>query len=205
MVLWISVLFSIFYRTAGKSKQCRNLRGPFTLSLDCDGSEIVNCNSVVELVVDRYIVSLIRLITVASGNWFCAGLVYWDALLGVSSYAVSTLSTDKRFFVCGFLRGMQADKTLDVLSSRSAWFGPSLRPGKPSNAGPRPYRFGSDNCGCQDKCLAIFYLPGRRLPAFFSIASTCVEDANNRPSKECRICYKITSKEKGEIRRKGIS
>ena len=30
--------------------------GPFTLSLDCDGSKVVNCNSVV---VDRYIVSLI--------------------------------------------------------------------------------------------------------------------------------------------------
>ncbi len=31
-----------------------NLRGVFTLSLDCDGSEVVNCNSVV---VDRCIVS----------------------------------------------------------------------------------------------------------------------------------------------------
>ncbi len=29
---------------------------------------------------------------------------------------------------------MQADKTLDALSSRSAWFGPSLLPGKPSNS-----------------------------------------------------------------------
>ena len=26
---------------------------------------------------------------------------------------------------------MRADKTLDALPSRSAWFGPSLRPGKP--------------------------------------------------------------------------
>jgi hypothetical protein len=56
MVLWILMLFSSFYCTAGKLKLCRNLSGPFTLSLDCDGSqsEIVNCNSVV---VDRYIVS----------------------------------------------------------------------------------------------------------------------------------------------------
>ena len=54
MVLLILMLFSIFYCTAGKLKLCRNLREPFTLSLYCDGSEVVNCNSVV---VDRYIVS----------------------------------------------------------------------------------------------------------------------------------------------------
>jgi hypothetical protein len=47
MVLWILILFSIFYCTAGKLKQCRNRRGQF-------GSEVLNCNSVV---VDRYIVS----------------------------------------------------------------------------------------------------------------------------------------------------
>jgi hypothetical protein len=29
---------------------------------------------------------------------------------------------------------MRADKILDALSSRSAWFGPSLRPGKPLNS-----------------------------------------------------------------------
>ncbi len=31
-------------------------------------------------------------------NWFCAGLVLWDASLGVRAYAVSTLSTDGLFF-----------------------------------------------------------------------------------------------------------
>ncbi len=55
MVLWILMLFSIFYCTAGKLKSvCRNLRGPFTLCLDRDESEEVDCNSVA---VDRYIVS----------------------------------------------------------------------------------------------------------------------------------------------------
>ena len=54
MVLWILMLISIFYGSAGKLKLCRNLRGPFTLSLYCDGSEVANFNSVV---VDRYIVS----------------------------------------------------------------------------------------------------------------------------------------------------
>ena len=54
MALWILMLFSIFYCTAGKLKRCRNLRGPFTLFLDRNGSEEVNCNSVA---VDRYIVS----------------------------------------------------------------------------------------------------------------------------------------------------
>ncbi len=42
--------------------------------------------------------------------------------LGVGSYAVSMLSADGLFFAWGFLRGMRADKTLDALSSRSAWF-----------------------------------------------------------------------------------
>ncbi len=32
------------------------------------------------------------------------------------------------------MRGVRADKTLDALSSPSAWFGPSLLPGKPSNS-----------------------------------------------------------------------
>ncbi len=54
MVLLILMLFSIFYCTAGKLKRCRNLQGPFTLCLDRDGSEVVDCNSVA---VDRYIVS----------------------------------------------------------------------------------------------------------------------------------------------------
>ena len=54
MVLWILMLFSIFYCTAGKLKRCRNLQGPFTLCIDCDGSEAVDCSSVA---VDRCIVS----------------------------------------------------------------------------------------------------------------------------------------------------
>ena len=71
------MLFSIFYCTARKLKRCRNPWGPFTLSLDCDGSEVVNYNSVV---VDRYIVSFDM-----ADRWF--GLL--DTLLGVSSYAVA--------------------------------------------------------------------------------------------------------------------
>ncbi len=54
MVLWILVLISIFYCTAEKLKQRQNLRGPFTLSLDCDGTKVVICNSVA---FDCYIVS----------------------------------------------------------------------------------------------------------------------------------------------------
>ncbi len=95
MVLLILMLFSIFYCTAGKLKQCRNLRGPFILCLDCYGSEVVDCNSVV---VDSYILSFDMTDRCACGKWFCAGLVLWDASLGVRSYAVSTLSTDGLFF-----------------------------------------------------------------------------------------------------------
>jgi hypothetical protein len=86
MILWILMMFSILYCTAGKLKRCRNLREPFFLSLDCDGSEVVNCDSVV---VDCYIVSFDM-----TDRWF--GLL--AALLGISSYAVSTLSADGIFF-----------------------------------------------------------------------------------------------------------
>ncbi len=54
MALLILMLFSIFYCTAGKLKQCRNLRRQFTLCLDCNGSEVADCDSVA---VDGYIVS----------------------------------------------------------------------------------------------------------------------------------------------------
>jgi hypothetical protein len=54
MVLWILTLVSIFFAVIIALPENRNFRGPFTLSLDCDGSEVVNCNSVV---VDRYIVT----------------------------------------------------------------------------------------------------------------------------------------------------
>ncbi len=89
--------FSIFYCTAGKSKQCRNLRGQFTLALDCNGSEseVVNCNSVV---LDSYNVSFDMTDPCCFWKWFCAGLVFWDASLGVSSYAASTLNTDGNLF-----------------------------------------------------------------------------------------------------------
>jgi len=76
MVLWILMLFSIFYCTAGKLKRCRNLRGPFTLFLDRNGSEEVDCNSVA---VDRYIVSfddwsLLRLENGSVLVWFLGTL-----------------------------------------------------------------------------------------------------------------------------------
>ncbi len=97
MVLWILMLFSIFYCTAGKLKRCQNLRGPFTLSLDCYGSEVKNCKSVV---VDRYIVSfdMTDLWCFWKMVLFWFGLLDSDASLGVSSYAVSTLSTGGHFF-----------------------------------------------------------------------------------------------------------
>ncbi len=165
MVLWILMLISIFYCTAGKLERCQNLRGPFTLSLDCNGSE-VNCNSVV---VDRYIVSFDMTDRYCSWKWFCAGLAFWDASLGVSTYAVSTVSTDGLFFARGFLRGMRADKTLDAPSSRSSWFGDRLH--LPVR-GPRPYRFGSDNRGCsRTNAWQFSTFPRRRLPAL-SKAST---------------------------------
>ncbi len=42
LVLLILKAFSIFYCNARKLKLCQNLRGPFTLCLDCDGSEVVD-------------------------------------------------------------------------------------------------------------------------------------------------------------------
>ncbi len=75
MVLWILMLFSIFYCTAGKLKECRNLRGAFTLCLDCDGSEVVDCISVA---VDRYIVSF----DMTDHCCFWKTVLCWFGLLG---------------------------------------------------------------------------------------------------------------------------
>ncbi len=91
------MLFSIFYCTAGKLKQYQIFRGPFTLSLDCYGSEVVNRYSVV---VDLYIVSFdmadrccfLKMVLC----WFgLSGLFVWSKLI----YDVSTLSTDLLFII----------------------------------------------------------------------------------------------------------
>ncbi len=55
------------------------------------GSEVVNCNSVV---VDRYIVSFDMADRCCFWEMVLCLFGLLDALLGVSSYAVSTLSTD---------------------------------------------------------------------------------------------------------------
>jgi hypothetical protein len=62
---------------------------------------------------------------------FCADLVFQGSLLGVGEYVVPMLSTDGLFFDGGLLAGVQADTTLDALSSGCAWFGRSLRSGTP--------------------------------------------------------------------------
>ncbi len=69
------MLFSFFYCTAGKLKRCRNLRGAFTLCLDCDGSEVVYWISVA---VDRYIVSF----DMTDGYCFWKTVLCWLGLLG---------------------------------------------------------------------------------------------------------------------------
>ncbi len=133
MVLWIQMLFSIFYCTAGKLKRCQNLWGPFTLSLDCDGSELANHSSVV---VDRYIVSF----DVTDRYCFWIMVLCWFGLLGRFAWkkliCCFNANAEYRwaFLRPRFLAGGGADKTLDALSSRSVWFGPSLRPGKPSKS-----------------------------------------------------------------------
>ena len=63
-----------------------------------------------------------------------------DSSLGVGWWTVWMLSTDGLFFTGGELRGMLADKTLDSLAGWCAWFGQSLRPGKPSNSPYAPTR-----------------------------------------------------------------
>ncbi len=81
-----------------KIEMMSNLRGPFPLSLDCNGSEVINCNSVV---VDRYIVSF----DMTDRCCFWKMVLCWFGLLGrfawseliccfnaeYRSYAVSTL------------------------------------------------------------------------------------------------------------------
>ncbi len=185
MVLLILMLFSIFYCTAGKLKRCQNLRGPFTFCLNCDGSEVVDCNSVA---VDRYMVSFDMTDRCCVWKMVLCWFGLWDASLGVSSNAVSTLSIDWLFFAWGLLLGMRADKTLDALSSRSASFGPSLR--RPESGlgsrwthprrSPLSARSWSStlpiwerHSGCsRTNAWRFSPCPRRRLPAFFSKAST---------------------------------
>ncbi len=74
MVLWILMLFLIFYCTAGKLKRCRNLPRPITLSFNCDGSEVVNCNSFVDVL---YIVTCVM---TDSGCFWRMVLCWFDFL-----------------------------------------------------------------------------------------------------------------------------
>ncbi len=46
MVLESLMLFSVLYCISGKLTRCRNLRGPFTLFFDFDGSEVIDFNPV---------------------------------------------------------------------------------------------------------------------------------------------------------------
>jgi hypothetical protein len=96
MVLWILMLISIFYGTAGKWKQRRNLRGQFTLSLDCNGSEVVNGDSAV---VDRYIVPF----DMTDLCCFCKMVLCWFCLLGRFAWSqlIGCFNTEYRW---AFLR-----------------------------------------------------------------------------------------------------
>ncbi len=169
MVLVIQMLFSIFYCTAGKLKRCRNLRGPFSLSLDCDGSEVVNCNSVV---VDCYIVS------------FALEMVlYWFGLLGrfawsklICCFNAQYRSTFLRLrFLAGDLScqdsGCSVESVRVVLSVSPAWEAVALTLGDRLHLpirGPRPYRFGSDNRSCsRTNAWQFSTFPRRRLRAFW--------------------------------------
>jgi hypothetical protein len=103
MVLGIPMLFSVFCCTSGKLLRCRSLRGPFTLFPDFEGSEVVEFNAaVVVLFIGFLICRLLLLLEDAS-----VLVLSLDSLLGVSRYAVSTLSTEGLFFAGGFLAVMR--------------------------------------------------------------------------------------------------
>jgi hypothetical protein len=113
---------------------CRDVRGPFTLSLDCDGSEVANCNSVV---VDRYTASFEM--TDSCCVWKL--VLCWIGLLGRFAWSklICYFNAEFRwaFLRLLFLGGGAGHRELTrlwMLSSRSAWFGRSLLPGKPSNS-----------------------------------------------------------------------
>ena len=179
MVLWILMLFSIFHCTAGKLKLCRNLRWPFILFLDhdCDGSEVVNCNSVV---VDRYIVSF----DMTDRCCFWKMVLFWFGLLRRFAWSklICYFNAEYRwaFLRLRFLAGGASlqDSGCSVESIRVVW---SVSPAWEAVEltlkgclhlpvrGPRPYRFGSDNRGCsRTNAWRLFTFPRRRLPAFFS-------------------------------------
>jgi hypothetical protein len=75
MVLWIVMPFSIFLLHWRKIETMSKSSGAVHLSLDCDGSEVVNCNSIV---VDCYIVS----VGMTDRCCFWKRVLCWFGLLG---------------------------------------------------------------------------------------------------------------------------
>ncbi len=154
----------------------RNLRGPLTLSLDCDGSEVVYCNSVV---VDRYIVSF----DVTDRCCFWKMVLCWFCLLRRFAWSklICCFNTEYRwaFLRLRFLAGDASwqDSACSVQSIRVVW---SVSPAWEavelilgdhlhlSVRGPRPYRFGSDNRGCSRTNAWQFSIFHKRsLPVFW--------------------------------------
>jgi len=89
-------------------------------------------------------------------------LVFWDALLGASSYAVSTLGTDGLFLRLRFLvgdaiwqdSGCSAESIRVVWSVSPAWEAVELTLGDRLHLlvrGPRPYWFGSVGIGAKKR------------------------------------------------------
>ena len=175
MGLWIVMLFSIFFCTVGKLRWCRNLRGPFTLCLDRDGSEVVDCISVA---IDRYIVSFDLI------DCCCVWkmVLSWFGSLGrfAWSWLICCFNAEYRW---AFLRlrflarhaswqdsGCSVESIRVVWSVSPAWEAVELTLGDRLHLpvrGPRPYRFRSDNRGCsRTNAWRFSTFPRRRLPAF---------------------------------------
>ncbi len=117
------MLFSVFYCAAGKLKRCRNLRGPFTfkLFLYFDGSEVVDCNPGLKWIPGVVFIFF----DMTDCCCFCKVVLCWFGLSGLLAWSelIHCFDAEYRWAFLSFLRrgvfllGMQADKTLDALSS----------------------------------------------------------------------------------------
>ncbi len=171
MGLLIQMLFSIFFCTAEKLKLCRNLWVHFVSRLLWIWSSRFQfcCGWSLHCVFFTW------LIAVASGKWICAGLVLWDASLGVICCHSFNAEYRLAFLRLWFLQIARHASWQDsgcshcsvesirvVWSVSPAWEAVELtlgdRPHLPVR-GPRPYWFGSDNRGCSKT------MPGGFLPS----------------------------------------
>ena len=134
---------------------------------------------------------------------FCAGLVFRDSWPGLSSYAVSILSTDKLFLRLRILAGMQLSRLrmlcrvsglglIRLSGLGSCGTHPGILPSSARSwSTTLPIRERQPWL-LQDMCMTISYHPRRRIPAFvplvLKLVCVCVTHLEQVSSMSHQTC-----------------